>query len=174
MLSKRTWLRIGSALVTLLVLYPFRFPMALAVRHIFTGNSFQAGGFRVPIPLEWWATCDTEGKLCTLVTFSPLVTFGESEGVDIGFHVVNYSPPANDPQWRQSVVDRLTREGNTVTHLSELKVASIPTMCLETDLAKEPQNKSILCNVEGRMVVEFHYSGKEQRDRFYAILRGIK
>jgi hypothetical protein len=161
-------------MVAILALWAIRFPMGLAVRRIFTGNSFQLGGFRVPIPLEWHAKCDTDGKVCVLVTFSPLVTFGKYETVDIGFHVVNDSPPANDLQWSQSVVDRLSREGYAVTDKSALQVASIPTTCFEADLAKDPRNKTIFCNVEKRMVVAFHYRGKEQRDRFYAILRGIK
>jgi hypothetical protein len=162
-------------MVAILAFWAIRFPMAVAVRRIFTGNSFQLGGFRVPIPLEWWAACDTGGKFCALVTFSPLVTFGKSETVEVGFHkIVVDSPSTYDPQWSQRIVDQLSRQGYSVTHTSELEVASVPTTCFEADMAKDQQLHHIFCHVEGKMVVEFHYSGKEQRDRFYAILRGIK
>jgi len=161
-------------MVAILAFWAIRFPMAVAVRRIFTGNSFQLGGFRVPIPLEWWADCDTDGKLCVLVTFSPFATFGKSETVDVEFHVVSDLPSANDLQWSQRVVDRLSRQGYSVTHRSELEVASIPTTCFEADMTKDQRNKSIFCTVDRRIVVESHYSGKEQRDRFYAILRSIK
>jgi hypothetical protein len=175
MLTTRKWLHIGSAVVVVLAVFASRFPIAFAARHIFTGNSFQFGGLRVPIPLEWYGKCDQNGMFCGLVTFSPLVTFGKYETVEVGFHkIVVDSPQTYDPQWSQRIVDQLSRQGYSVTHTSELEVASIPTTCFEADMAKDRQTHHIFCHVEGRMVVEFHYSGKEQRDRFYAILRGIK
>jgi len=83
------------------------------------------------------------------------------------------SPSPSDKQWRQDVLDRLQKEGYSVTRVLELRIAGRAAFCFETDVPAKFPEQYILCNVEKGLVVKFTYNGKEWKNRFYDILRDV-
>jgi hypothetical protein len=172
MSKRKQWFWTALATALLFVIHYARCPIYSIGWRAVHGSSIQCGGYRIQVPWGWWANSSPRGT-CLLSTWSPTYTIGWQKPILATFHVVVDSPPISDNQWRQDVLNRLQRDGYSVTGVSELQVAGRATFCFESDIPAKFPERYVLCNVEKGMIVEFSYDGKRWKDRFYEILRGV-
>jgi len=66
------------------------------------------------------------------------------------------------------------RNGYGIGRISELTVAGIPTVCVESNKSSDPKVLHIVCAVSHQMMIMLAYNDRKWESDFYNMVRGMK
>jgi hypothetical protein len=131
------------------------------------GDAIQCGDRNIPVPNGWFQAGFIHE--CNVTAMSRHGEFAVAR-----FYPRTDAPSANDDQWRREYSSEMMRNGYGIGRISELTVAGIPTVCVESNKSSDPKDLHIVCAVSHQMMIMLAYNDRKWESDFYNMVRGMK
>jgi hypothetical protein len=172
-MNRKYWLCLAIAILGILVVVAAANAWAIYAKlwHWRHGNWIQCGNRAIPVPHDWFQA--KSGHACDITAMEP--EFHRHKGFAVArFCPRADAPSANDQQWRKDYASMLTKNGDSIGQFSELTVAGIPTVCVESNTPSNPDGLAIICSVSREMVITLNYNDRKWEADFYNMVRNMK
>ena len=135
------------------------------------GDRIQCGNRTIPVPRDWFQV--KSDRACNITAMEP--EFHRPKGFAVArFYSRTDTPSSNDEQWRTDYTGMMIKNGYSIGRISDVTVAGIPTVCVESNKPSDPDDLHIVCAVSKQMMIMFRYTDKKWEAGFYNILRGMQ